>query len=1530
MMGKRGKKSQRKVIHLLYRKKNVPPLSQLLTITSQAKKIKNLVQNNRALAFAAHEARSEVATYKNMLQDYFRDRNQILFAQLKIKDMAETIKKLVSDLEDVSACLNLSSKDILPTQTDYIKNRSKVTSLSTIKEADSSLSEEESFSPLEEGKDCTPFEGIQENSYNVEDRILNTDSASCPVYSESVKQNASEELIVNKEEGISPSLEKQSNTVDVSMSQPSLVASRKSKRCSEGCAPEGEKSAFANIENSNGFNKAELLKDYPRKLKSDDSYLFKKPIFFETNLKTSKIPIFMQSKEDKNKLTENFKIPREKEDRRETFVISSCKANAPESSISSNQRRGTFVIAHPETSNSSILDRRGTYVLSSPEHNIVDRRGTYVLSTFDEQSAKAVDKPAESNLSHKKTCESTVLNNTILLPEDMELTEVITFTNTFPSKNNVDGLETSISPPSVTLDTNKDILLRDEIQPIGASERSADKFVSQENNSFETSLICKNGSAPTENEDLEKGIFSDHSTKAKQSRKSAKQSRKSKKSATKKSIPVKYLEDCNSSEVLEKPASEILEKETTFLSGICALDPIAVIQAESATKPRLSQQRKVRKSVALYKKESISKLLEGKDDLNSEVQIVGKDAALQNSQCSETKKPNVSKSGSLRDKKSLVESSKEERDYSHHGLQHKRENVLEKFISEEERTCMPETLDEGISPVIPLGPRVSKRCKSAQKYSLYFTSDSESNSTSDEEFILKPRKVKDKRIECILPKEAIESENKTSKTSRIEKSLSKSAKKSEVANNQETVSVPQINDTKETKEKEVIESENKTSETSHIEKSLSKSAQKCSEFSSDLETSITSNEELNKEPENPVKGKAWCIQPRRVLTGKNKRQFIFRKRTSPMPSNDETKNKKLVLDEKDVFRFSGSFETRSSSDGTHNMVETHRNCHSEVANNQKTVPVPQINDTKETKEKEVIESENKTSETSHIEKSLSKSAQKYSEFSSNLETSITSNEELNKEPENPVKGKAWYIQPSRVLTGENKHQYINRKRKSLMPSNDETKNKKLVLDEKDVFCFSGSSETRSSSSDGTHNMVETHRNCHSEVANNQETVSVPQINDTKETKEKLLSNEQRKSRMTISWKNPAKISIRSSSEVFVFTASAENEEEDFVLNDEEKNRKDNKTENDSDKINHDVQEEEVIENPAGKFSAFDNDDVQSQKNKTKTSSGRKSILTTKTKNTNHRKVSISTKRVSICENITYFDQKVDTSKPLSEAKPVKVASKLISELQSRESTDVADIETGATKSNSSNKLDLFQDSLDSNERLIKAATRKTPKRSGKVKLGKSAAKDFVDLGVLTTTINCISDKQVKVDETKEENNSAFQKKKPLFKDNIANLLKDLSEKPVSAEPVLIGTSFAKISKSTAKSKTKKSNNKQKNALFHDENVCTLNVVNPELKPTLSKDAKSDAETYEKENKFLPLNKKSSSKQAVDLCKDLEKNSITAVKDKESRSLPAYIANDLDLVDKPSNSTDDMSQRSRRAKPISYKEPRLNVKLRRNF
>ncbi|KFM63307.1 hypothetical protein X975_15258, partial [Stegodyphus mimosarum] len=291
-----------------------------------------------------------------------------------------------------------------------------MTSLSTIREADSSLSEEEGFTPLEEGKDCTLLEGLQENSNNVEDRILNTDSVSCPVYPESVKENACKKLIANNEAEISLSLEKQSNTVEVAVSQPSLVAGRKSKRYSEGCPSKVDKSAFSNIEKSNEFNEAELLNENPNKLERENSALFKKPIIFETNLKASKIPILLQSKEDQNKLTENLIKPKENEYRRETFVVSACSANAPESSMFSNQRRGTFVIAHPEASKSSILDRRGTYVLSSPERNIVDRRGTYVLSTFDEQSTKAVDKPVESNLSRMKTCESTVLNNTILLP----------------------------------------------------------------------------------------------------------------------------------------------------------------------------------------------------------------------------------------------------------------------------------------------------------------------------------------------------------------------------------------------------------------------------------------------------------------------------------------------------------------------------------------------------------------------------------------------------------------------------------------------------------------------------------------------------------------------------------------------------------------------------------------------------------------------------------------------------------------------------------------------------------------------------------------------------------------------------------------------------------------------------------------------------------------------------------------------------------------------------------------------------------
>ncbi|KFM63306.1 hypothetical protein X975_15257, partial [Stegodyphus mimosarum] len=826
-----------------------------------------------------------------------------------------------------------------------------------------------------------------------------------------------------------------------------------------------------------------------------------------------------------------------------------------------------------------------------------------------------------------------------------------------------------------------------------------------------------------------------------------------------------------------------------------------------------------------------------------------------------------------------------------------------------------------MSPVVPLGPRVSKRCKSAQKYSVYFTtSDSESNSTSDEEFIMKPRKVKGKRIEYILPKEEVKGENKTSETSQKEKSLNDSANQ-------------------------------------RISK-RSRSAQKYFEFSTDLETSMASNEELNKEPENPVKEKKWTIQPRRVVKGKSKYEYAFRKRTSLMSSNDEIKNQKLVFDEKNIFYFSNSPETRSSSDGS----QTHRNFHSKVTNDQETVS--QIYDTKEVKEKLLSREQRK----SRMSISYKKPA-KISRQSSCKLSAVTGDgsESCNVAENSSHKDNADVIESKPIAdslsvseanechknleltntaievlkdyrgknTCSNKSNGIctDVSKKHVEYSPEAAKTKKMALsktkigNEDEDFVLNGGSQIKPK-------RVAKQENGRKEKSRKCDFESVENFNKCLDVSKNKLT-EIRVSDIVKEKCTPLDVVEQQ----FI------NKERDLDHNlvsskaqsyDEEKNRMDNKIENDCGKINYDIQEEVVIENPAGKLSIFDNDDVQSQKNKTKASTGRKSILATRTKTTNHRKVSISNKRVSICENVMYFDQKEDISKPLKEAKPVKEASKLISKLQSRESTDVADIDTGTSKSNSSSKFDLFQNSHDANGKLPKVATSKMPKRSGKAKLDKSVAEDVVNLDVVITGVNCISEKPVNVDKTNEESNSAFCYKEESSENDLVNKLKRLiASVPVSAEPVLIGTSFAKITKTAAKSKTKKSNNKRKNALSHDENVCTLNVVNPEIKPTLNKDAnyglKSDVETYEKENNLLPLRKKSSSKQAVDLCKkDLEKNSISTVKEKESRSLPTCIASDLDLLDKPSDTANSASGRKRRARLISYKEPSLNVKLRRDF
>lgn len=82
-------------------------LSQLVHLASYKKRINDLSRNNRQLAAALQESRVELANQSNLLKDCTRDRNYILFARLKLNEMAKNVAKFVTDLEEVRNYLNI-------------------------------------------------------------------------------------------------------------------------------------------------------------------------------------------------------------------------------------------------------------------------------------------------------------------------------------------------------------------------------------------------------------------------------------------------------------------------------------------------------------------------------------------------------------------------------------------------------------------------------------------------------------------------------------------------------------------------------------------------------------------------------------------------------------------------------------------------------------------------------------------------------------------------------------------------------------------------------------------------------------------------------------------------------------------------------------------------------------------------------------------------------------------------------------------------------------------------------------------------------------------------------------------------------------------------------------------------------------------------------------------------------------------------------------------------------------------------------
>ncbi|GIX91325.1 hypothetical protein CEXT_274441 [Caerostris extrusa] len=101
MNKKSAKKINRKKTIPIYFQKNQASISQILTTAHYKRRVKEMMKINKELALSLQEVRCRAADQEKALADFNRENTQMIFAKMKIKDMVNTVQKLVTDMSEV-------------------------------------------------------------------------------------------------------------------------------------------------------------------------------------------------------------------------------------------------------------------------------------------------------------------------------------------------------------------------------------------------------------------------------------------------------------------------------------------------------------------------------------------------------------------------------------------------------------------------------------------------------------------------------------------------------------------------------------------------------------------------------------------------------------------------------------------------------------------------------------------------------------------------------------------------------------------------------------------------------------------------------------------------------------------------------------------------------------------------------------------------------------------------------------------------------------------------------------------------------------------------------------------------------------------------------------------------------------------------------------------------------------------------------------------------------------------------------------
>ncbi|CAL1294915.1 unnamed protein product [Larinioides sclopetarius] len=416
--------NKKKAIPLYFQKSHSN--SQFLATANYKHQIKTLKKTNKELACSLQDAKIRVADHEKALAECSRENTQTRFVKIKIKDIVETVKKLVTDLGVVYDELDGKSFDLLGNlSASHQETRLKIRhpSLSTIEESasmstiESDLTKEDSLSvesftrPTTTALSIFDADSSQTEIYNVplvlasEQKLLNVSNGSAVARSsKSLERTGSFPL--DPDSPPTPQLKPITSTTTAKIAAKSTISKIPLKK------------PVASIKDNSPMLEVSSSHVDRRKTFVVDGKVEESQMSFPVSDQRGTVVLNSLANKDKSDTFSN---------RRGTFVLSSLPDN-PKSDIISD-RRGTFVLSSlPDTAKSDVIsDRRGTLVLNSLTDDakpdaILNRRATYFIPT---QSNEQPDTSPPKEIEGQNPVQNAAPNQTILLCEDMELTEIL-------------------------------------------------------------------------------------------------------------------------------------------------------------------------------------------------------------------------------------------------------------------------------------------------------------------------------------------------------------------------------------------------------------------------------------------------------------------------------------------------------------------------------------------------------------------------------------------------------------------------------------------------------------------------------------------------------------------------------------------------------------------------------------------------------------------------------------------------------------------------------------------------------------------------------------------------------------------------------------------------------------------------------------------------------------------------------------------------------------------------------------------------